>query len=104
MKQIEIFPFSRDGYHYDVQPGFSPVFELEEHDLDGQTVFLATAPEEMRRLIVVGDTVAECEAKMQDFVHAAYTSLEQVDLLNCLNEAGDKTLIFYQDNLIITNP
>lgn len=104
MNTLNIFPFSRDGYHYALQPGFSPVWDVKHHDIDGGKCVVVAAPDELGRLLVTSESIADCETKMQDFIHHAFTSLDQVWMLNGLNEDGEKLLASFHDHLNITTP
>lgn len=102
MKQIQIFPFSRDGYHYDVQPGYLPVFEVDMSS--PETPFLFSPPEfGGGGLGSLGSTVEDCVTNMQNHIHEVYTSVRLCDEhLGVLNEEGMELLGFYNSRLKIT--
>jgi hypothetical protein len=104
MKQIEVFPFSRDGYRYDVQPGFSPVFEVKDSP---EYVIHLVAPCEFGAVDAVvpntEDGLENAIHAMQDKIHRVITSLEAANYMLLLNKKGREMLYFYYDNLNITN-
>ena len=100
MKQIEVFPFTRDGYHYDVQPRYAPKWK---HHANGMQTQL-TAPKELDYLTVYGRDMPECEKRMQDFIHEVSLSLDRFLGWGFLNKSGQRLCESFRNHLIITNP
>lgn len=101
MKQIQIFPFSRDGYHYDVQPGYLPVFEVGP---GANSHLRVVSPQDFGGIIVEGSDMAQCESRMQDMLHDLLSTLAKADSLLLLNRKGESILQFYRKHINFTKP
>lgn len=105
MKQIEVFPFSRDGYRYGVQPPFGDVLTFHCSDAaGGYTQIYANIHALPILLEVRGKDQAHAETLMQDEIHRVSGFIRFGEDHGLLNEKGLALQDDFYRILNITNP